>query len=84
MTKQAFDYQPLNLNDEPDTILCDFCHQPKHALKLNENVMFWVHHGKELEKCRDIDFKTSFLHVLAEEIKIKQEILRRQIPDGTT
>lgn len=79
MVKQKFEWQPLNLAEEPDTILCDRCGQPKTALKLNENIMFWVHRGEDLKKCRDIDYKTSFLQHLAAELKLKQEQLARQI-----
>ena len=79
MVKQTFNWQPLNLKDEPDEILCDKCKQPKQALKLNENIVFWVHRGESLKACHDLDYKTSFLPYLAADLKAKQEALTRNL-----
>jgi hypothetical protein len=55
------------------------CSQPTHLLALNEHIVFWVHRGKELEKCTDIAFRTSYLGNLRGLLQEKKEQLQKQI-----
>lgn len=54
-----------------------------HLLSLNEHIIFWVHRGKELDKCTDIAFKTSYLQGLKSLMEQKKQHLNKQIMEDT-
>jgi hypothetical protein len=48
-------------------------------LRVNEYIVFWVHHGPQLKVCRHIAFKTSYVDFLKQNYKEKEEQLKGQI-----
>ena len=72
-------WQPLNLKELPQTKQCKMCGQDHHLLALNEHIVFWIHQGKETEKCTCIAFKTSYLNGLKTILEEKKQKLNSQV-----
>ncbi len=79
-----YSWQPLELDKLPKEKTCGLCKQPMHLLPLNEHVVFWVHHGTELQKCTVIAFRTSFLQNLRALLEEKKSHLNEQIMEKKT
>ena len=77
-------WQPLKIDELPKDRECRMCGQQTHLLPLNEHIVFWVHHGVELEKCTNIAFRTSYLNNLRGILEDKKEQLNKQIPKEAT
>lgn len=78
-TQNPYVWQPLNLNDLPQTKQCKMCGQNSHLLPLNEHIVFWVHQGEETKKCTCVAFKTSYLNGLKSVLEEKKQKLNRQV-----
>ena len=78
-----YHWEPLKLADLPQIKQCKMCGQDHHLLPLNEHIVFWVHQGKELDKCCMVAFKTSYIHGLKSFLDDKKQHLKNQI-DGDT
>lgn len=78
MQENTYCWKPLTLADLPETKQCRLCGQPSHLLPLNEHIVFWVHRGRELEKCTDIAFKTSYIQSLKQFLEEKKQHLEEQ------
>jgi hypothetical protein len=74
-----YSWQPLNTSELPKERTCRMCGQPNHLIPLNEHIVFWVHRGKELDRCTDIAFRTSYLNNLRGLLQDKKENLEKQI-----
>ena len=75
-------FKPLDHSKLPQTITCKICNQPSHLLALKPHIVFWIHQGKELEKCTYIAYKTSFYSQIREMVAKKSQHLAKQIVDG--
>ena len=82
-SQNPYCWQPLNLSELPETKQCKMCGQDHHLLPLNENIVFWIHKGKETEKCTLIAFKTSYLNGLKTLLEEKKQRLKEQINGET-
>ena len=77
--QNCYSWQPLNLAELPQEKQCRICGQTSHLLPINEHIVFWVHRGKELEKCTDIAFRTSYLNNLRGILEEKKQKLQKQL-----
>lgn len=65
-----------------ETITCKLCGQPMHLLDVNKYIVFWVHHGKELEKCNRVAYKTSYVDLLRAQFLEREKRLEEQAKEG--
>ena len=72
----VLDKLPPNISE---SITCKMCSQPMTLLKVNDYIVFWVHHGPQLKICRHIAFKTSYLDFMKQTYNEKKEHLAGQI-----
>ena len=59
--------------DMPETVHCSYCSGVRHLVKINDMFAFYLHRGKELEKCQIIGYKTSYLPDHAKETMRRAE-----------
>jgi len=65
--------------DLSQQIECKLCGQSMELLRVNDQIAFWVHRGKQLEICQKIGFRTSFGGILANMWRMKRDKLQKQI-----
>lgn len=53
--KKQFMQRFKMLNGAPETKPCKLCGNPLHLLRVNDSVVFWIHRGKDIKKCGELN-----------------------------
>jgi len=66
------------LGDLPIAITCRNCGEGMELLRINDRVAFWVHKGKQLEKCKFMALRTTFAKDIGKAmVQMQQETVKK-------
>jgi hypothetical protein len=64
------------------SVKCEICGGRRYLLRVNDRFAAYIHHGKALEKCQAVGFRTSYLidlgKLTAEQMKKNDEAAGKQ------